>query len=142
MGFNYNMQGQYLINTNDADFFTSKMFETARAGIQHRTSTNTNIKFLDYRKHIYRIRERGESSIHTEGTVLDLRNKGGLYSIYWNQIYLEYVLRAKTVAHRTAVLDIPAVIVTYTETTVLDIRIKAAGTVFYWYRTYSYVPRV
>ena len=30
MGFNYNMQGQYLINTTDADFFTSKMFETAR----------------------------------------------------------------------------------------------------------------
>ena len=48
MGFNYNMQGQYLINTNDADFFTSKMFETARAGIQHRTSTNTNIKAFKY----------------------------------------------------------------------------------------------
>jgi hypothetical protein len=48
MGFNYNMQGQYLINTNDKDFFTSKMFETARAGIQHRTSTNTNIKAFKY----------------------------------------------------------------------------------------------
>ncbi|PQJ76099.1 hypothetical protein BTO13_02520 [Polaribacter gangjinensis] len=48
MGFNYNMQGQYLINTTDADFFTSKMFETARAGIQHRTSTNTNIKVFKY----------------------------------------------------------------------------------------------
>lgn len=48
MGFNYNMQGQYLINTTDADFFTSKMFETARAGIQHRTSTNTNIKAFKY----------------------------------------------------------------------------------------------
>jgi hypothetical protein len=48
MGFNYNMQGQYLINTTDADFFTSKMFETARAGIQHRTSTNTNVKAFKY----------------------------------------------------------------------------------------------
>jgi len=48
MGFNYNMQGQYLINTNDAEFFTSKMFETARAGIQHKTSTNTNIKAFKY----------------------------------------------------------------------------------------------
>ncbi|MDP4600430.1 MAG: putative LPS assembly protein LptD [Polaribacter sp.] len=48
MGFNYNMQGQYLINTTDADFFKSKMFETARAGIQHRTSTNTNIKAFKY----------------------------------------------------------------------------------------------
>lgn len=48
MGFNYNMQGQYLVNTTDTDFFKSKMFETARAGIQHRTSTNTNIKAFKY----------------------------------------------------------------------------------------------
>jgi hypothetical protein len=48
LGFNYNMLGQYLINTTDADFFTSKMFETARSGVQHRTSTNTNIKAFKY----------------------------------------------------------------------------------------------
>lgn len=48
MGFNYNMQGQYLINTTDAEFFTSKMFETARAGMNHKTSTNTNIKAFKY----------------------------------------------------------------------------------------------
>ncbi len=48
LGFNYNMQGQYLINTTDDEFFTSKMFETARAGVQHRTSTNTNISVLKY----------------------------------------------------------------------------------------------
>ncbi|NVJ89014.1 MAG: LPS-assembly protein LptD [Flavobacteriaceae bacterium] len=48
LGFNYNMQGQYRINTTDDEFFTSKMFETARAGVQHRTSTNTNIKVLKY----------------------------------------------------------------------------------------------
>ena len=48
MGFNYNMQGQYLINTTDDEFFTSKMFETARSGVQHRTSTNTNLKVLKH----------------------------------------------------------------------------------------------
>ncbi len=48
LGFNYNMQGQYLINTKDDEFFTSKMFETARSGMQHRTSTNTNIKAFRY----------------------------------------------------------------------------------------------
>lgn len=48
LGFNYNMQGQYLINTTDDEFFTSKMFETARSGMQHKTSTNTNIKAFKY----------------------------------------------------------------------------------------------
>lgn len=48
LGFNYNMQGKYLINTTDEDFFTNKMFETARSGLQHRTSTNTNIKAFKY----------------------------------------------------------------------------------------------
>ncbi|WP_198342488.1 putative LPS assembly protein LptD [Polaribacter sp. SA4-12] len=48
MGFNYTMQGQYLINTTDDEFFTSKMFETARAGVQHKTGTNTNIKAFNF----------------------------------------------------------------------------------------------
>tara|TARA_Y100000034_G_scaffold84474_1_gene101286 strand:+ start:168900 stop:171689 length:2790 start_codon:yes stop_codon:yes gene_type:complete len=48
LGFNYNLQGQYLINTTDDEFFTPRMFETARAGMQHRTSTNTNIRVMKY----------------------------------------------------------------------------------------------
>jgi hypothetical protein len=48
MGFNYTLDGKYLINTSDDDFLTAKMFETARAGMQHRTGTNTNIKVLKY----------------------------------------------------------------------------------------------
>ncbi|WP_299671755.1 putative LPS assembly protein LptD [uncultured Polaribacter sp.] len=44
MGFNYTLDGKYLINTTDDDFFTAKMFETARAGMQHKTGTNTNFK--------------------------------------------------------------------------------------------------
>ncbi len=48
LGFNYNMQGQYLINTTDDEFFTPIMFQTAKAGVQHRTGTNTNIKAFKY----------------------------------------------------------------------------------------------
>ena len=48
MGFNYTLQGQYLINTTDDEFFTNKMFETARSGAQHKTGTNTNIKVFKY----------------------------------------------------------------------------------------------
>lgn len=48
LGFNYNLQGQYLINTTDDEFFKPRMFETARAGMQHRTSTNTNIRIMKY----------------------------------------------------------------------------------------------
>jgi len=48
LGFNYNMQGRYLINTTDDEFFTPRMFQTARSGVQHRTGTNTNIKAFKY----------------------------------------------------------------------------------------------
>ena len=48
MGFNYTMQSKYLINTTDDEFFTSKMFETARSGMQHKTGTSTNIKAFKY----------------------------------------------------------------------------------------------
>ncbi|WP_405607541.1 putative LPS assembly protein LptD [Polaribacter sp. Asnod1-A03] len=48
MGFNYTMQGQYLINTTDDEFFTAKMFETARSGVKHTTGTSTNIKAFNY----------------------------------------------------------------------------------------------
>ncbi|CAM1339959.1 putative LPS assembly protein LptD [Tenacibaculum aestuarii] len=48
MGLNYSMQGKYQINTTDDEFFTSKMFETAKKGIQHNLSTSTNIKAFKY----------------------------------------------------------------------------------------------
>ena len=48
MGFNYTMQGQYLINTDDDEFFTPKMFETAISGAKHQTGTSTNIKAFKY----------------------------------------------------------------------------------------------
>ena len=48
MGFNYTMQGEYRINTTDDEFFTKKMFETAKSGIQQRTGTSTNIKVLKH----------------------------------------------------------------------------------------------
>lgn len=48
LGFNYTMQGKYQIETNDDDFFTSKMFDGAKSGVQHNTSTNTNIKAFKY----------------------------------------------------------------------------------------------
>jgi hypothetical protein len=42
------MQGEYRINTTDDEFFTKKMFETAKSGIQQRTGTSTNIKVLKH----------------------------------------------------------------------------------------------
>ena len=48
MGFNYNLQGQYQINTTDDEFFTPKMFREAKAGVKHTTGTNTNIKAFKY----------------------------------------------------------------------------------------------
>lgn len=48
MGFNYNMRGEYRINTKDSLFLKPEMFETARTGIQHETSTSTNIKVFKY----------------------------------------------------------------------------------------------
>ncbi|MDX6747786.1 putative LPS assembly protein LptD [Polaribacter sp. PL03] len=48
MGFNYTLDGKYLINTTDDDFLTAKMFETARAGMQHKTGTSTNLKAFKY----------------------------------------------------------------------------------------------
>lgn len=48
IGLTYNMQGQYLINTTEDEFFTSKMFETARTGVQHRADASTNITLFNY----------------------------------------------------------------------------------------------
>ena len=48
IGLTYSMQGEYRINTSDDEFFTAKMFETAKAGIQHRSDASTNITLLNY----------------------------------------------------------------------------------------------
>jgi lipopolysaccharide assembly outer membrane protein LptD (OstA) len=48
MGFNYNMQGEYRINTKDSLFFKPEMFRSAKSGIQHTTNTSTNLKVFKY----------------------------------------------------------------------------------------------
>jgi len=48
IGLTYNMQGEYRINTSEDEFFTAKMFETANAGVQHRSDISTNITLLNY----------------------------------------------------------------------------------------------
>lgn len=48
IGLTYNMQGEYRINTSEDEFFTSKMFETANAGVQHRADASTNITMFNY----------------------------------------------------------------------------------------------
>ncbi|MFT5761869.1 MAG: hypothetical protein ACI8WA_000992 [Polaribacter sp.] len=48
VGLNYSMKGDYRINTVDSLFFKPEMFETAKAGVQHTTSANTNMKVLKY----------------------------------------------------------------------------------------------
>ena len=48
MGFNYNMNGQYKFTTTDEEFMTAKMFREGQRGLQHSTSTNTNIKAFKY----------------------------------------------------------------------------------------------
>lgn len=48
IGLNYNMRGEYRINTTDAEFFKPIMFKTAKAGVQHTASTNTSMKVLKY----------------------------------------------------------------------------------------------
>jgi len=48
IGLTYSMQGEYRINTSDDEFFTAKMFETAKSGVQHRADANTNITLFNY----------------------------------------------------------------------------------------------
>ena len=47
-GLTYNMQGEYRIDTTEDEFFSPKMFETAKAGVQHRAEASTNITLLNY----------------------------------------------------------------------------------------------
>tara|TARA_R110001592_G_scaffold17135_2_gene72570 strand:+ start:3918 stop:6557 length:2640 start_codon:yes stop_codon:yes gene_type:complete len=48
VGLNYSMKGDYRINTTDSQFFKPEMFKTAKAGVQHTASANTNMKVLKY----------------------------------------------------------------------------------------------
>lgn len=48
MGVTYNMQGAYRIDTTEDAFFTAKMFETAKTGVQHRADASTNVTLLNY----------------------------------------------------------------------------------------------
>lgn len=48
VGLSYNMRGEYRIETNDDEFFTSKMFKEAKTGVQHNLSANTNLKAFKY----------------------------------------------------------------------------------------------
>ncbi|MDG2193822.1 MAG: putative LPS assembly protein LptD [Polaribacter sp.] len=48
IGFNYNMSGDYRINTVDSLFFKSAMFKTAKTGVQHNADFSTNMKVLKY----------------------------------------------------------------------------------------------
>lgn len=48
LGVTYSMQGEYRINVPDNLFFTSEMFRTAKTGVQHNLSTNTNLKVAKY----------------------------------------------------------------------------------------------
>ncbi len=48
IGVTYTLQGRYNINTNEDNFFTSRMFKDAKAGAQHEVRANTNIKAFKY----------------------------------------------------------------------------------------------
>ena len=48
IGVNYSLQGQYLINTTEEEFFKAEMFRTARSGVQQRADANTNITLFNY----------------------------------------------------------------------------------------------
>lgn len=48
MGLNYSLKADNRITTTDDEFFSQKMFDEAKSGIQHRTTLNTNIKLLKY----------------------------------------------------------------------------------------------
>ncbi|MCQ0112302.1 putative LPS assembly protein LptD [Zhouia amylolytica] len=48
VNFQYNLRGENRIETNDEEFFTSKMFDDARAGFRHSIPVATNFKVLKY----------------------------------------------------------------------------------------------
>ncbi|MEK6155406.1 putative LPS assembly protein LptD [Flavobacteriaceae bacterium 3-367] len=48
INFQYDVNAQNSIQTNDDDFFTAKMFDDARVGARHRIPFNTNFKLAKY----------------------------------------------------------------------------------------------
>ncbi len=48
INFQYNLRGEYNIQTTDSLFFSSEMFDNSRAGVQHTIPINTNFKIFDY----------------------------------------------------------------------------------------------
>ena len=48
MGLNYSLKADNRFTTTDDEFFSQKMFDEAKSGIQHRTTLSTNIKLLKH----------------------------------------------------------------------------------------------
>ena len=48
VNFQYNLRAENRIRTNDADFFTGRMFENAQIGARHTIPLNTNFKVAKY----------------------------------------------------------------------------------------------
>ncbi|SNR52617.1 hypothetical protein SAMN06265371_104293 [Lutibacter agarilyticus] len=48
MGLTYALRGDVRMSTTDEFFFKKEMFDTAKAGMQHNASLNTNLKLLKY----------------------------------------------------------------------------------------------
>tara|TARA_B100000809_G_scaffold43630_1_gene37871 strand:+ start:40371 stop:43085 length:2715 start_codon:yes stop_codon:yes gene_type:complete len=48
IGLNYGLRSENKMTTNDADFFTAKMFDDAKSGVQQDISLSTNAKLLKY----------------------------------------------------------------------------------------------
>lgn len=47
-GVTYNLKGDYRFDTNDDEFFTKEMFDSARGGVQHDVATSTSMKVLTH----------------------------------------------------------------------------------------------
>ena len=48
IGLNYSLRGDNRITTTDDEFFSKKMFDEAKSGMQHTASLSTNMKLLKY----------------------------------------------------------------------------------------------
>lgn len=48
INFQYNLRGEYRVNTTDSLFFKAEMFDTAKAGMQHTIPLSTNFKVFKH----------------------------------------------------------------------------------------------
>lgn len=48
LSLSYNLNGRFDINTIDSEFFTKKMFQTARKGLKHSANLSTNMSVFKY----------------------------------------------------------------------------------------------